>query len=201
MLAGWLGRQAAGSCSSPLVWVDARLLGLGNERVKAAGAESAAQRSDSENSKRCQQRMWQTAAGGHVLPAVYKLGLPRLTKPHSLCPPTHLAKGCAGLAVCFHSCSLRQASLFRFLACLRGRGRAGYNRWVVQEGGMRRVEHRHHMGHCGKRCMTVMLTRRPTYHGRHGRAWQGMAGHGRAWQAWLTLSRRPWPLAPRRRGR
>lgn len=36
------------------------------------------------------------------------------------CPAqTHRANGCAGLAVRFHSCSLRQGSLFRFLPCLQ----------------------------------------------------------------------------------
>ena len=30
-------------------------------------------------------------------------------------------KGCAPLDVCRHSCILRQASVFRFLLCLRGR--------------------------------------------------------------------------------
>ena len=32
---------------------------------------------------------------------------------------SHRANGWAGLAVRFHSCSLRQGSLFRFLPCLR----------------------------------------------------------------------------------
>ena len=38
---------------------------------------------------------------------------------HSTHPPTHL-NGCLGLAVAFQSCSLRQGSELRFLACLLG---------------------------------------------------------------------------------
>lgn len=82
-------------------------------------------------------------------------------------PPAHRANGCAGLAVRFHSCSLRQGSLFRFFPCLQGsmavHGGMGC-------GGCARLQERGEDGHPPARPRKLSITAASTKQTRPSRA-------------------------------